>query len=648
MSAARILRAAVLALLLAAAEFALLRSHWGQQIEYRLLDGWFALRGPIAPPDDIAVIALDEESYRNLGVPLNAPWPRQLHAKLLAKLAKAGARAVAFDVLFLGPVNPDSDSALAAGFRGIPSTIGAELGLVKDGDYTQESVLLPYEEFRPVTTAGLVGIPLTEGTARAIPQNESEIAPDLPSLPLALIRRINPAAQPAPPGSLINFFGPARSIRTFSYYQILDETVPFPAAELAGKIVFVGLSLRTGTGADKKDAYLTSFPKRGLTYGVEIQATIAANLRDRSWIESLERSQARWLAAVCTAIVGTILLLIPPLWGGAALILSSALWLGTGYYLFRTGLFIPAATGPLIVLPAAFLIETLEYYVRVRKERRKLLTAFEHYISPEMAREVAAKSGTLELGGELVTATALFTDIEGFTQLSEKMAPGETAAMLNSYFTEVMEAIFQKRGTLIKFIGDAVFALWGAPVKMEEHAQKAFEAAFAIMHEVERFNESGRFPRLHTRIGLNTGAMLVGNLGAAKRFDFTAIGDAVNLASRVEGMNKYLGTTLLMTENTYDGLAKKEGIIPFGRFKVSGKAESIPLYGIFNEPPAAGEVVKFAEAVRLYQSGEFTAAKAALNALCTGKFETAAKLYLESLPDSLPGSWDGSIRLESK
>src|SRR5262249_42724459 len=152
--------------------------------------------------------------------------------------------------------------------------------------------------------------------------------------------------------------------------------------------------------------------------------------------------------------------------------------------------------------------------------------------SPEMAAAVASNAESLQLGGRQVFATALFTDIAGFTRISERLNPVETAAMLNSYFSEVMDAIFEKRGTLIKFIGDAVFALWGAPIDEPRHRQRAYEAARSIMNDVFRFNESSGFPALQTRIGLNSGPMLVGNLGAKRRFDFTAIGDSVNLASR--------------------------------------------------------------------------------------------------------------------
>src|SRR5262249_514145 len=140
--------------------------------------------------------------------------------------------------------------------------------------------------------------------------------------------------------------------------------------------------------------------------------------------------------------------------------------------------------------------------------------------------------------------------IAGFTAIVESMEAPEVGRMLNAYFTEVMDSVFDKRGTLIRFNGDGLYALWGAPIRTPAHARLCCEAALAIDPEIERFNQSGRFPPLHTRFGINPGPMLVGNMGSARRFDFTGIGDAVNLASRVEGLNKHFGTSILVTDST--------------------------------------------------------------------------------------------------
>src|SRR5262249_34066206 len=152
-----------------------------------------------------------------------------------------------------------------------------------------------------------------------------------------------------------------------------------------------------------------------------------------------------------------------------------------------------------------------------------------------------ADPSSLNLGGEEIVATALFTDVKGFTPIAESMPAHETAALLNAYFSEITRHIFTEGGTLIKFIGDAVFAIWGAPLRMEDHAARACSAALALARQQEAAKGSpAAAARLVTRIGVHTGPMLVGNLGSEQRFDYTAIGDAVNVASRLEGLNKHL------------------------------------------------------------------------------------------------------------
>jgi adenylate cyclase len=178
----------------------------------------------------------------------------------------------------------------------------------------------------------------------------------------------------------------------------------------------------------------------------------------------------------------------------------------------------------------------------------------------------------------------MFTDIADFTSITEEMPAERTSEMLNAYFTEVMEVVFKNQGTLLKFIGDAIFAIWGAPVKTQNHAELALQTAIAIDREVSRFNATQRFPALKTRIGVHTGPMLVGNLGSTKRFDYTAIGDSVNLASRIEGLNKYFGTTILFTEATRKDAGGFAGAVLMGSVRVKGRREAVPLYSLFDPP----------------------------------------------------------------
>lgn len=547
-------------------------SPWGEMIEMKFLDLWFNLRGPITAPEDIVVVAIDEDSYGVLGIPLNQPWPREEHIQLLEKLKTLGAKKVVFDVLFLDPgPDPEIDQKLASTFGSIPTVIGADYGTIEEKLYSRKELILPLEKFRQYSETALVGLPEDNGYIRRFMSSPVE-------LPTLAESASNITEKPGT-RDLINYYGPPRTIPTFSYYQVLETEYPIPEGYLKDKIVFVGLSLRTGLGPSQKDSYLTPYLK---TFGVEIHAAAAGNLITGNWIRRKPLSLEASVLGIAAIILSLIFLLIRPTWGGIVLIGTAVIWGVTSYYGFLNLIFIPGAVLVTTVLPFSYLGSTLYYYVITYRKQRQLQKAFQFYLSPEMAREVARNPKALKLGGEKVIATALFTDIEGFTEISETMPPEKVANMLNTYFTDITNAIFENRGTLIKFIGDAIFALWGAPIKTEEHARLACETAISIQREIDRFNSSGRFPPLKTRIGINTGPMVVGNLGSKRRFDFTAIGDSVNLASRVEGINKYLGTNILFTDSTREALPSNIPYLKIGSIRVVGKKNPVTLYTPLN------------------------------------------------------------------
>jgi len=248
----------------------------------------------------------------------------------------------------------------------------------------------------------------------------------------------------------------------------------------------------------------------------------------------------------------------------------------------------------------------------------------------------------------------MFTDIADFTTVSESMPPEQTAQMLNAYFTEVMEVVFANRGTLLKFIGDAIFAIWGAPVKIENHAEMALQTARAIQEGVERFNASKRFPPLITRVGVHTGQMLVGNLGSSKRFDYTAIGDSVNLTSRLEGLNKYLGTTILFSESTHREIGEVPGALPIARVVVKGRSESVLLYSLFEPEIHADISGEWKRALERFNSRNFQDASRLFEGIKSKelRLETAALLYLDQIAQLAENSpspdWDGASEFSVK
>jgi adenylate cyclase len=289
-----------------------------------------------------------------------------------------------------------------------------------------------------------------------------------------------------------------------------------------------------------------------------------------------------------------------------------------------------------------------QYVVEGRK-RRQLHRAFGAYLPPHLVDRIAERDFDLTPGGKEVEATILFTDLEGFTALSEKLAPAEVSQILTAYFDQVTRRILEEEGTVIKYIGDAVMAVWGAPLPDPNQAERAVLAACAIIEAGQR-EFLGR--RLRTRIGLNSGRALAGNLGSFLRFDYTVIGATTNLASRLEKLNQTLGTDILITGATRQRLSERIRVRALGRFVVKGISEPFPLYevlGTATKFPLAPEWVgPFEQAVGRMEARDWERAEALFQQVIAqrGGHDGPAQFFLKRLAllrsDLSRGqSWDG-------
>lgn len=613
------------------------------------------------PPPNVIVVAIDEPSYRELGVGFDKPWPRALHAKLLRRLKELGASRVAFDVLFTGPgSDPTVDQELVSAFSSIPSIIGVEANnktiMTQGPPIVIEEVDLPYDAFRKVTSQALVNLDMItdNGFIRSFPFHTSDQTKRYPFLAYAAANLPQSAEVHYPSKTdMIKYYGAAReNARIVSYWTMFDKMAPQEEATFKDAVVFVGLLLRTDTGVAQKDSYFS--PLGGdMIFGIEVHAAIAGNLLQQSWITRPAKALEVTIQALVTGAVTFAALTISPVY--VALIVAGimVLWVLAAVGLLSAGVFLAGASVTLLLL-MILLVSSVVSYVGVRRSERALQSAFSLYVSPEMVRKLQMDKRALQLGGEKLWITAMFTDIADFTTISEDMPAENCCEMLNAYFTEVMEVVFANQGTLLKFIGDAIFAIWGAPVKTPNHSEIAVKTALAIQKGVERFNASKRYPPLNTRIGIHTGPMLVGNLGSVRRQEYTAIGDSVNLASRVEGLNKYFGTSILFTEATRRDAGGLAEAVSIATVRVKGRKEPVELFTLFEPPLSSHATTNWRQALQKFRRGSFDEAGQLFESIRNDepRLAHAAAVYSEQVKkfnQSPPSQgWDGELDFDVK
>lgn len=630
-----------------------------EDLDFRLSDQFSRLRGRQKPPPGVVVVALDEASYRELKISFDKPWPRSLHAQLLARLKEMGAKRVAFDVLFTGPsADADADQRLTDAFSSIPSVVGVESSLRyvsnQGGGYFLEDFDRPYEPFRKVAREALVGLSDRNGVIRNFPGHRSEQEQSYPFLSMAAAGLSTKSSDDFPASrNLIRYYGPGRTLPVLSYWEVLQEDLPSVRDLIKDSVVFVGLALRSDTGGAQKDSYQTPFGAP-MIFGVEVHATIVANILAKDWIARSSALVETTVQGAVSGLFAFLALTVTPVVLAVATGTLVALWLIVAFVGLGSGIFIAGAATMLVLLPSIVLVSALVSYVSARKAEQSLRSAFSLYVSPEMVPKLQTEGGALKLGGEKMWLTAVFTDIADFTSITEEMPAERTSEMLNAYFTEVMDVVFKNQGTLLKFIGDAIFAIWGAPIKIANHAEQALQTAIAIQKEVEKFNASQRFPALKTRIGVHTGPMLVGNLGSSKRFDYTAIGDTVNLTSRIEGLNKYFGTTILFSEATRKDAGGFSGGVPFARVRVKGRKEPVPLYTVFDPPLSPEALSTWNGMFDSFCKAEFANCKVKLATLAQldNRLKTAIEIYggyCEQYLSVAPvQGWAGELDFEHK
>ncbi len=410
---------------------------------------------------------------------------------------------------------------------------------------------------------------------------------------------------------LINYLGPGGLIPTYSAAAVLNGTLP--AGALKDKIVLVG-----ATAVGIYDLRVTPFS--GNFPGVEVQATIMDNLLRGNFI----RTPPFGLVIMLLILIGLAIMLgliLPRLSAAWALIFTLIVmegYVGLNYYLFsRQGLELELFY-PLGLIVLIYLGVTMQRFLAEERERERIRKTFESYVAPTVVQEMLKHPEQLRLGGERREISILFTDIRGFTTMSEDLDPEALVSLLHDFLNPMSNIIINQGGTIDKYMGDAIMALFGAPLVQPEHPRMACRAALEMAAILAALNqewvEQGR-PPLRIGVGVNTGPVAVGNMGSDRLFDYTAIGDNVNLASRLEGLNKYYGTNILISEATANALGNGFTLRDVDLVRVKGKAQAAHIYELLGEGEPDSKLARFVDiyhqGLALYREGHFAECLAA-------------------------------------
>ncbi|RJX30065.1 MAG: adenylate/guanylate cyclase domain-containing protein [Desulfurivibrio sp.] len=449
----------------------------------------------------------------------------------------------------------------------------------------------------------------------------------------------------------VNYRGP---VKTFPYLPAAEVLAGRQLDRLRDKFVLIGTS-----AAGLLDLRATPFAN--IFPGAEIQATVIDNLLagdPLTYDLYTEIGMTYALVGVSGLLLSALLAYATPLAGALAGLLCLLATAGGAYFFFLNNRII-GITYPLLTIITVFLVVTLSNYFFAGREKRFLRHAFGHYVSPDVVSEIIKNPANLSLSGQVRNLTVFFSDIRDFTSISEKMPPDRLGRFMNRYLTAMSAVLLEHGGTVDKYIGDAIMAIWGAPLTASDHAARAVRAALASIRRLEALQEElqqEQLAKIEIGIGLNTGEMNVGNFGSSQRFDYTVLGDNVNLASRLEGLTKVYGCRILISEATREAAGPGFFCRFIDRVRVKGRKLPVNIFEPLCEGEPGAELQReaatFEQAIGAYQRQDFVAARQLMNELCGQHDCRLYRLYLERIEVFLstppPPDWDGVFVFTSK
>jgi adenylate cyclase len=724
-------RLACLALLIGAAALRIADFAPIEELRVRTFDTFQRFDPRVKTARPVTIIDIDEKSLAKLG---QWPWPRTRIADLVTSLTKLGAVVIAFDVIFSEPdrLNPDAaadtfrnlDEDAKIKLRALPSNDQLFADAMRHsrvvlGESGLPEMVAELDKTIPVTGMAMLGAepqrhmfnfpgllrnthvlesaaggrglitikPERDGIIRRVPMVMLAQGQTMPSLSFEMLRLATGTETILVKSDVVGIKSVGvkgfevqtdRNGQLWVHFARYDPSLYVSAVDvLEGRVALEKIARKlvlVGTSAVALNDIKTT-PVSPAMPGVEIHAQVLEAALTKSLLA--QPPYGPLLEFGAALILGILVIAFAPKFGPVTLVVVGALFatllIGTSWYFYTQHRLLIDFTYPLMSTTAIYLTLIFFSFVREQAQRRQIRSAFGQYLSPALVEQLAQSPEKLKLGGEEREMTIMFSDVRGFTTISEsyKSDPQGLTALMNRFLTPLTNAILARKGTIDKYMGDAIMAFWNAPLDDREHQVNACEAALDMLEridvlnkerEIEAENGGHRYIPINVGVGLNTGTCVVGNMGSNLRFDYSVLGDSVNLASRLEGQSKEYGFPIILGSRTALAVKDRFAILELDFIMVKGKKEPEVIYAIAGREDTAhsGRFQRLRnltiEMLACYRNRDWEGALAAIERgrrtddahalkLLYDLYETRIRGYQENPP---PEDWNGAFALLTK
>lgn len=615
--------------------------------ESKVSDAFYA---PGRPLDDIVIVAIDDQSLQELG---RWPWPRDRFARVLENLNQSSV--IGIDISFFEPAEGDTEFATSLKKSNVVLAMEYTSFSYQNGELHAESLI------KPTTTLGFSGEDFeigfvnlytdSDGVTRSFSPHLSGIE-DHDHFSVVIVRQflgINPPLDSS--RMLINFFAAPGGYTYISFSDVYhNKTDP---SYFEDKIVLIG-----ATASDLHDDVIVPISNQVMP-GVEVNANLVQSILTRDFLHYQDDISAIIVIFLFALLTGIFLYRFRISLATAFIAVLAIVYILFSISAFDSGT-IMNVLYPMFSIAMVYIALVVTYYLTEERSRKWITSVFSKYVSPVVIDNLIKNPDRIKLGGEKRNITVFFSDIRGFTSISERLDPEDLVHLLNEYLTEMTSIIMKDQGLVDKYMGDAIMAFWGAPLDQADHALMACQSSLEMMKRLRELQDKWKakdIPSFDIGIGLNSGDAIVGNMGSFKRFDYTAMGDNVNLASRLEGLNKLYGTNIIISQKTHKIVKDKFETRRLDAVRVKGKKKSILIYELLTQKDDLDEkqrafVKHYETGLELYFKKEWKPAIKSFQAGLKLMNDKASQMFIarcqEFLKNPPPSQWDGIWEMKIK